>query len=151
MSSPDLGPEHLPTVPHLKSNGSNWVVFATRFQEVMLAAHRWVYIVGTTTRPVPKDADNPTRAEKEATEAWEDEDQFTGYLLTTKLPDWLAISIDSHPIYSMAKTQWDKVIEELRHEVLYHSGVFIRKSEVSGISGISGTSDLIKTDRRYPR
>src|SRR5712691_8108031 len=116
MSSPDLGPEHLPTVPHLKSNGSNWVAFAMRFQEVMLAAYRWVYIVGTTTRPVPKDADNPTRAEKEATEAWEDEDQFTGYLLSTKLPDWLAISIHSYPIYSTAKTQWDKVIEELRHE-----------------------------------
>src|SRR5712691_3462325 len=40
------------------------------------------------------------------------------------------------------------VAPQLNTTMLHHSGVFIRKSEVSVISGISGISDLIKTDRR---
>src|SRR5260221_3207566 len=108
MSIPTLPP----TVPHLEEDGRNWAAFATRFQEATSVTHRWAYIVGATARPIPKDAANPTNAEREAIKAWEREDAVAGYLLSTRLPDWLALGLDDYPT---AKTQWDAIIEEFGH------------------------------------
>src|SRR5260221_13548544 len=100
------------TVPHLNEEGSNWAAFATLFRGAMLAINRWAHFNGTATHPAPRDAGNPTCAEKGAIEAWEYEDEVAGYLLSTTLPDWLALGLDDDPT---AKTQWDALIEEFGH------------------------------------
>ena len=91
-----------PTVPYLNANGHNWAAFAMHLQEAMLARRQWDHLVGTTTHPVPKDAANPTSSEHEAIKAWEREDTVAGYLLSTRLPDWLCLSLDNS---TSAKTQ----------------------------------------------
>jgi len=99
-----------PTVPHLDASGCNWAAFATQLREAMLATHRWGYLDGTTTCPIPKDAANPTSSEREAIKAWECEDYVAGYFLSMRLPDWLFLSLDDA---TPAKTQWDIVVQRL--------------------------------------
>ena len=56
----------LPTTdPHPKEDGSNWAAFAAHFREATLAAQSWAHFDGTAARPAPRDAANPTSAEKE--------------------------------------------------------------------------------------
>jgi len=98
------------TVPHLEEDGSNLSTFAAHFREAMQAMHRWGHIDGTNTCPVPKDATCPTNAESEAIKQWEREDAITGYLLSIRLPDVIALYIDDR---QTVKEQWNQFIEEL--------------------------------------
>jgi len=98
------------TVPHLEEDGSNLSTFATHFREAMQAMHRWGHIDRTNTCPVPKDATCPMNAESEAIKQWEREDAITGYLLSIRLPDVIALYIDD---CQTAKEQWNQFIEEL--------------------------------------
>jgi len=94
------------TVPHLKEDGSNLAAFAARFQEAMLATHRWTHFNGTATRPAPRDAANPTSTEKQEASQWDQEDAIAAYLLSLRLPDDIAMDIELLPT---AKEQWDAV------------------------------------------
>ena len=99
----------LDTVPYLEEDGSNWPTFAPRFREAMKATY-WGYSNGMTTCPIPNDAALPTNAEIQAIKGWEREDAITGYLLSIRLPDVIALYIDD---CQTAKEQWNQFIEEL--------------------------------------
>ena len=73
--------------------------------------HRWGHIDRTNTYPVPKDATCPTNVESKAIKQWERKDAITGYLLSIRLPDVIALYIDDR---QTAKEQWNQFIEELR-------------------------------------
>ena len=52
-------------VPHLESEGANWMTFAFRFRRAMILAGRWDYFDGSDTWPTPMDPSNITEAEKQ--------------------------------------------------------------------------------------
>ena len=56
----------LPNIPCLETNRSNWTVFLLHFQEAMEAYGKWEHFNGTSTYPVPTDANAPTTDEKKA-------------------------------------------------------------------------------------
>ena len=109
-------PELPATVPCLKEYGSNWAIFAMRFQEAMEVMCRWSYFDGTNTRPVPKDAAHPTNAESEAIKKWEREDAMAQWLLFQKLPDSTALCLDEYPT---AKAQWDELAKQNKVSGIY--------------------------------
>jgi len=48
------------SVPRLDPTGSNWAIFAMRFQEAMEANQKWKHFTGTPGRPTPP-LPTPTR------------------------------------------------------------------------------------------
>jgi len=74
-----------------------------------MKATYWGYSNGTTTCPIPNDAAHPTNTEIQAIKEWEHKDAVAQALLSIRLPDWVALSIDSYPT---AKTQWDWLIRK---------------------------------------
>ena len=98
------------TVPFLNEDGSNWATFAARFQEAMLAMHCWGHFDGTQACPTPKDAANPTIAERQATKEWQRENGAAWGLLSPRLTDGTLLRICAH---KTAKGRWDRLIEEL--------------------------------------
>jgi hypothetical protein len=95
MSTPT---EHIHTlVPRLELNGSNWAAFSMRFSEAMDAADRWGLFDGTEPCPVPKDPKNPTEDESKAVKRWEREDKIGRNLLLQRLPDTIAMRLQSLP------------------------------------------------------
>ena len=73
------------SVPHLEPNGSNWAIFSMRFQEAMEANLKWSHFDGSATRPVSKDAKNPTDDEKKSGLAWDQDEVMAHYLLSQHL------------------------------------------------------------------
>src|SRR5712691_238336 len=108
MSFPTLPP----TVPHLKEDGSNWAAFATRFRGAMMATQRWAHLDGTATHPAPRDAANPTSAEREAMKEWAHKDGTTRHLLNTRLADRTLLCICGH---KTAKGRWDRLMKKFGH------------------------------------
>src|SRR5712691_5180660 len=108
MSFPTLPP----TVPHLKEDGSNWAAFAMRFRGAMMATQRWAHVDGTATHPAPRDAANPTSAEREAMEEWAHKDGTARHLLNTRIADRTLLCICGH---KMAKARWDRLIKKFGH------------------------------------
>jgi len=96
------------TIPHLKEDASNWATFAARFQEAMLAMHHWGHFDGTQACPTPKDAANPTFAERQATKEWQRQDVVVRGHLSPRLPDQIFIQLINH---KTAKGRWDRLIE----------------------------------------
>ena len=97
------------SVPRLEPNGSNWVIFSMRFQEAMEANLKWSHFDGSATRPVPKDAKNPTDDEKKSGLAWDQDEVMARYLLSQRLPDSTAVRLKG---LASAKERWDKVKAE---------------------------------------
>ena len=101
MSDPNAN-----SVPHLEPNGSNWAIFSMCFQEAMEANLKWSHFDGSATRPVPKDAKNPTDDEKKSGLAWDQDEVMAHYLLSQHLPDLTAVCLKG---LASAKEHWDKV------------------------------------------
>ena len=97
------------SVPRLEPNGSNWAIFSMRFQEAMEANLKWSHFDGSATRPVPKDAKNPTDDEKKSGLAWDQDEVMARYLLSQRLPDSTAVRLKG---LASAKERWDKVKAE---------------------------------------
>src|SRR5260221_5935127 len=108
MSFPTLPP----TVPHLKEDGSNWAAFATCFRGAMMATQCWAHLDGTATHPAPRDAANPTSAEREAMKEWAHKDGTARHLLNTRLADRTLLCICGH---KTAKARWDRLIKKFGH------------------------------------
>ena len=104
MSDPNAN-----SVPHLEPNGSNWAIFSMCFQEAMEANLKWSHFDGSATRPVPKDAKNPTDDEKKSGLAWDQDEVMARYLLSQRLPDSTAVRLKG---LASAKERWDKVKAE---------------------------------------
>ena len=73
------------SVPHLKPNGSNWVIFSICFQEAMEANLKWSHFDSSATCPVPKDAKNPTDDENKSRLAWDQDEVMACYPLSQHL------------------------------------------------------------------
>ena len=97
------------SIPCLKPNGSNWVIFSMHFQEAMEANLKWSHFDGSATCPVPKDAKNPTDDKKKSRLAWDQDEVMACYLLSQRLPDLTAICLKG---LTSAKECWDKVKAE---------------------------------------
>ena len=97
------------SVPRLEPNGSNWAIFSMRFQEAMEANLKWSHFDSSATRPVPKDAKNPTDDKKKSGLAWDQDEVMAHYLLSQRLPDSTAVCLKG---LASAKECWDKVKAE---------------------------------------
>jgi len=78
----------------------------------MLATQQWIHFDGTATCPVPRDAANPTSAEKEAMKQCTREDIAARSMLSGRLPDWVMLAVCRH---KTAKAQWDALIKRFGH------------------------------------
>jgi len=105
-------PTRLPTVPHLKEDGSNWAAFAARFEAIMWVTHCWAHFDGTATRPAPRDVANLTSTEKAAMREWAREDATARQLLSGKLPDRVLLATRRH---KTANALWDALTKEFGH------------------------------------
>jgi hypothetical protein len=103
-------------IPYLDSSGTNWAAFSTRFQETMQVIGRWGYFDGTKACPMPKKADTPTDAERNAIESWAHEDVVACYLLSQRLPDMTTLHLFNYPT---AKAHWEQLVEEHRAKSAY--------------------------------
>ena len=105
-------PTRLPTVPHLKEDGSNWADFALRFQAIMQVSNCWAHFDGTTTCLAQRDVVNPTNTEREAMKEWARDDAALRQLLSGRLPDWVLLATHHH---QTANVLWDALNEEFGH------------------------------------
>ena len=100
------------TIPHLEEDDSNWAAFVMRFRGAMMATQRWAHFDGTAMRPAPRDAANPTSAEREAMKECAREDVAARSILSGRLPDWVLLAVCRH---KTTKARWDALIEEFGH------------------------------------
>src|SRR5258708_29647210 len=109
--------EQLPAnIPWLDTNGTNWAIFKTCFQEAMRVTRRWGHFTGARPRPKPKVADKPTEGEREAIEKWEHEDTVASYLLPHRLPDITVMCLTS---CLTAHNRWEMVTKEYQAKSAY--------------------------------
>jgi len=81
------------SVPRLDPTGSNWAIFAMRFQEAMEANQKWKHFTGTPGRPTPADASKLTDEETKAIADWDHDEVVSRYLLSQRLPDSTAVRL----------------------------------------------------------
>jgi len=74
MPSNTLSDPLATSVPRLDPTGSNWAIFAMRFQEAMEANQKWSHFTGTPGRPTPADSSKPTDEEKKAIAEWDQDE-----------------------------------------------------------------------------
>lgn len=74
------------SVPKLEPDGSNWVVFVTRFTDAVEAKGFFGHFDGTTPRPPPVVAADKTSTDVEGLK-WDKDERAARSLLTQKLPD----------------------------------------------------------------
>jgi hypothetical protein len=116
-STPSPAIEQLPSnIPHLKTDGSNWAIFIMRFREAMQATRRWPYFEGTVSCPTVKDPSKVTDAEKKAIEEWEHGDLAARYLLSQRLPNSIAVRLQS---LTTAKGRWERLTSEFTAQSMY--------------------------------
>src|SRR5712692_2427395 len=109
--------EQLPAnIPWLDTNGTNWAIFKTCFQEAMRVTRRWGYFTGARAHRKPKVADKPTEGESEAGEKCEHEDAVASYLLSQHLPDITVMRLTS---CLTAHDQCDMVTKEYQAKNAY--------------------------------
>src|SRR5260370_13611568 len=88
--------EQLPAnIPQLETNGTNWAICKTLFQEAMRVSCQWGYFTGARPCPKPKVADKPTEGKSKAIEKWEHKDAVASYLLSQRLPDITVMHLTS--------------------------------------------------------
>jgi len=104
-------PTRLPTVPHLKEDGSNWAAFATRFRAIM-QINCWSHFDGTATRLASRDVANLTSSEKAVMKEWAREDAAVRRLLSGRLPDRVLLATCHH---ETANALWDALAIEFGH------------------------------------
>ena len=75
----------------------------------MVLAGHWDYFNSTCTHPIPADPTNPTNDEKQNGQLWDCKDEIAKCLLGKQLPDEVSMDMDDQ--YSMAKAQWDALVE----------------------------------------
>ena len=109
MPSNTLSDPLATSVPRLDPTGSNWAIFAMRFQEAMEANQKWSHFTGTPGRPTPADSSKPTDEEKKAIAEWDQDEVVSRYLLSQRLPDSTAVRLRS---LKTAKERWEKVKAE---------------------------------------
>src|ERR1700733_4468449 len=109
MPSNTLSDPLATSVPRLDPTGSNWAIFAIRFQEAMEANQKWSHFTGTPGRPTPADSSKPTDEEKKAIAKWDQDEVVSHYLLSQCLPDSTTVHLRS---LKTAKERWEKVKAE---------------------------------------
>jgi len=82
----------------------------------MQATHRWPYFEGTVSCPTVKDPSKVTEAKKKATEDWEHGDMAAHYLLSQRLPDSIAVRLQS---LTTAKGRWEHLTSEFTAQSMY--------------------------------
>ena len=102
-------PTRLPTVPHLKEDGSNWADFTVHFQAIMQVSNCWAHFDGTAMCLAQRDVVNPTNTEREAMKEWAHDDAALRQLLSGRLPDWVLLATHHH---KTANALWDVLNEE---------------------------------------
>jgi len=116
MTTPSTIQQLPSNIPCLEADGSNWAIFIMRFREAMQAIRRWPYFEGTIPCPSPK---NPTKVpddERKNIADWEFEDLAARYLLSQRLPDSIAIRLQS---LTTAKSWWDRLIFKFTAQSVY--------------------------------
>ncbi|KAJ7218990.1 hypothetical protein C8J57DRAFT_945587, partial [Mycena rebaudengoi] len=96
MSSATTLTDTLPSsVPALKSNGENFTIYSLRFRASVSAKGYMGHFDGTATRPV---FTAPiTQVQSDELERWDKAEANSKTLLLQKIPDSLAIQVDSLP------------------------------------------------------
>ncbi len=62
----DSHPITIPNVLCLEPSGANWAIFTLRFQKAMQANQKWGHFDGSSTCPIPANANKPTNDKKAA-------------------------------------------------------------------------------------
>jgi hypothetical protein len=109
--------ELLPSnIPHLETDGPNWAIFTMHFQKVMQVTYYWPYFKGTIPCPSPKDLAKVPDDERKAIDNWEFKDLAVRYLLSQRLPDSIAICLQS---LTTAKARWDCLVFDFTVQSIY--------------------------------
>jgi len=88
--------EQLPSnIPHLETDGLNWAIFIMCFQEVMQANQKWGHFDGSSTCPIPANANKPTNDKKAAMADWDHEESIVLYMLSQHLLDSTAVCLQN--------------------------------------------------------
>jgi hypothetical protein len=116
MTTPSTIQQLPSNIPCLKADGSNWAIFVLRFREAMQVAWRWPYFEGTIPCPSLKNPAKVPDDERKAIDDWEFEDLAACYLLSQRLPNSIAIHLQS---LTTAKARWDHLVFEFTAQSIY--------------------------------
>lgn len=89
------------TIPTLASDGSNWMIFETRFTIAAKSKGVWDHFDGSSTAPVLSNP--PTAAEHAALEAWNKNEDTALHILYLKLEDTMVVKVKN---YVTAAEHW---------------------------------------------
>jgi hypothetical protein len=82
----------------------------------MQATCHWPYFEGTVSCPTVKDPSKVTDAEKKAIEEWEHGDLAARYLLSQRLPNSIAVRLQS---LTTSKGRWERLTSEFTVQSMY--------------------------------
>jgi len=116
MTTPSTIQQLPSNIPCLKADGSNWAIFVLHFCKAMQVAWRWPYFEGTIPCPSPKNPAKVSDDERKAIDDWEFEDLAARYLLSQRLPDSIAIHLQS---LTTAKARWDHLVFKFTAQSIY--------------------------------
>ncbi|KAJ8586925.1 hypothetical protein M405DRAFT_794886, partial [Rhizopogon salebrosus TDB-379] len=96
-------------VPKLELKGTNWAIFAFRFQTAVEAKELWKQFDGTTPCPTPVASSTPTAAETIAIEQWRKSESLAKNLLTQRVPDSTALRVKN---LATVAAMWHEITRE---------------------------------------
>ena len=115
MSVTPVTTDILPSnVPKLDMKGTNWVIFAFRFQVTVEAKDLWDHLDGSTTCPKypdPMSADQKTEVNK-----WVKDEWMAKYLLTQRIPDSTALRVQKK---ATVAEMWKEISKEYTEKGAY--------------------------------
>jgi hypothetical protein len=82
----------------------------------MQATRHWPYFKGTVSCPTVKDPSKVTDAKKKAIKEWEHGDLAARYLLSQRLPDSIAVRLQS---LTTIKSHWEHLTSEFTTQSMY--------------------------------
>ena len=104
-------------VPKLELKGTNWAIFAFRFQTAVAAKELWKQFDGKTPCPTPADMKaGATTAEAAAIEQWRKNENLAKNLLTQRIPDSTALRVKSLPTVA---AMWKEITREFTEKGAY--------------------------------
>ena len=103
-------------IPCLKADGSNWAIFILHFHKAMQVTQRWPYFEGTIPCPSPKNPAKVPDDERKVINDWEFKDLATRYLLSQRLPNSIAIQLQS---LTTMKAWWDRLVFKFTAQSVY--------------------------------